>query len=118
MAKVTNMQGDKNATAEGMVRYQFSGLAPDQYEHVPDIGETYVMTVSVTCTGHMDKQTANEGIRRSVNLKVINATLGKLIPTPEEEPQLPYDEDGYGDYADEPETPAPDNVVSPFSDAR
>ena len=132
MAEVHNQQCDSQATAPGMMRYAFSGLAPDQYEHIPAIGEHYVMTVTVQCVGHLEKATANEGIRRSAQLKVVNAVLGKKVAAPDQDPNQAsiedYDDDGnsrpeFGDYdesegdyrPDEPDgdwAPPADQVVA------
>lgn len=141
MAEVHNQQGDSAATAEGMVRYAFSGKAPDQYEYLPEIGETRTMSVQVLCTAHEDKATANEGIQRIVKFKVVNAEVGTLAKSAPEDPTLFGDPDGddapneaYGDYvpsdpdgdwappadqvaaAHEGEGRAPENVHELFSD--
>ncbi|BDD81435.1 hypothetical protein TPB0596_11980 [Tsukamurella pulmonis] len=104
MAEVHNQLGDDDATPEGMYRYAFSGMAPDSYEHLPAIGEERVMQVIVRCTAHEDKETANEGLRRTAKLKVVNAEIGTLSERTPEDPTLFGDSDDdepradYGDY--------------------
>lgn len=140
MAEVHNQQGDKQATASGMSRYQFSGKAPDQYEYLPEIGEHRTMNVEVVCVAHEEKATANEGTQLIVKLKVVNAEVGKLAKSAPEDPTLFGDDDpdaepneSYGDYVAGPdedfappaadvlpdhehEGRAPENVHELFSD--
>lgn len=117
MTEVHNQQGDSEATADGMVRYAFSGKAPDQYEYLPAIGESRVMSVEVMCTAHEDKATANEGIQRIVKFKVVNAEVGSLAAKAPEDPTL-FGDDGdgpreeFGDYRPE----AGEDFVPPAAD--
>ncbi|KXP00863.1 hypothetical protein [Tsukamurella pseudospumae] len=88
MAEVHNQQGDDAATAAGFSRYQFSGKPGDQFEYTPEIGEKRVMTVTVECTAHEEKATANEGIQKIVKLKVVEAEVGSLAAKAPTDPTL------------------------------
>ena len=75
-------------------RLQFSGLSSEDFEDIPEIGEARVYTIRATCQSHTERAMANEGIRKSVNMKVDRVLSGvteKITEEPESEPTL-YDE--------------------------
>lgn len=88
-------------------RLQFSGLSAEDFEDIPEIGEQRTYTILATCQAHNERAMANEGTRKSVNMKVVRVLSGvteKINEQPESEPTL-YDEpvpdeddaDGLGD---------------------
>ncbi|MGW6376270.1 DUF7171 family protein [Rhodococcus sp. NPDC055112] len=97
-----NPNGDKG-TVEGMAKYSFMSSPPEQFEHVPTPGEQRVMSVTVECKAVMDEK-VDEGVRKHVKWKVVEAEIGsmaKRAPEKPDEPELPYgsgEGDDYGDY--------------------
>ncbi|MBT9295365.1 hypothetical protein KKP62_10360 [Rhodococcus sp. GOMB7] len=57
-------------------RLQFSGLSAEDFEDVPDIGEQRTYTILATCQSHTERAMANEGTRKSVNMKVVRVLSG------------------------------------------
>jgi hypothetical protein len=51
-------------------RIQLSGLSEESFDDPAEIGETRVFTVLARCTAHNERAMANEGVRRSVTMKV------------------------------------------------
>ncbi|KXF56170.1 hypothetical protein AXA44_02750 [Rhodococcus sp. SC4] len=75
-------------------RLQFSGLSAEDFEDIPEIGEQRTYTILATCQAHNERAMANEGTRKSVNMKVVRVLSGvtdKINEQPESEPTL-YDE--------------------------
>ena len=72
-------------------RLQFSGLSSEEFEDVPAIGEQRTYTILATCQSHNERAMANEGTRKSVNMKVVRVLSGvteKINEEPDEEPSL------------------------------
>ncbi|MBM4489452.1 hypothetical protein GS500_18095 [Rhodococcus hoagii] len=85
-------------------RLQFSGLSAEDFEDVPEIGEQRTYTIIATCQSHTERAMANEGTRKSVNMKVVRVLSGvdKSIEEPAaDEPSL-FDQPP-ADQSDEPE---------------
>lgn len=87
-------------------RLQFSGLSAEDFDDVPEIGEQRTYTIIATCQSHTERAMANEGTRKSVNMKVVRVLSGvdhSIGDEPEPEPSLfdgdPSD-DGDEDQAD------------------
>ncbi|MDV8066411.1 hypothetical protein R4P64_07835 [Rhodococcus sp. IEGM 1366] len=57
-------------------RLQFSGLSAEDFEDVPEIGEQRTYTILATCQSHTERAMANEGTRKSVNMKVVRVLSG------------------------------------------
>ncbi|NKW39047.1 hypothetical protein GS935_20210 [Rhodococcus hoagii] len=57
-------------------RLQFSGLSAEDFEDVPEIGEQRTYTIIATCQSHTERAMANEGTRKSVNMKVVRVLSG------------------------------------------
>ncbi|NKU54963.1 hypothetical protein GS881_15555 [Rhodococcus hoagii] len=88
-------------------RLQFSGLSAEDFEDVPEIGEQRTYTIIATCQSHTERAMANEGTRKSVNMKVVRVLSGvdKSIEEPAaDEPSL-FDQPP----ADEPDEPEGDD---------
>jgi hypothetical protein len=107
-----NPTGDKG-TVDGMAKYSFSGSPTDQFEHIAEVNERRVMTVTVECRAS-GKETVSDGERTHVKWKVVNAELGKKVAAPAPDPQLDYEDgdqgdgESYGDY--QPDEPAKDDT--------
>ena len=90
-------------------RLQFSGLSSEDFEDVPQIGEERTYTIIATCQSHTERAMANEGTRKSVNMKVVRVLSGvdhTIEDARDDEPNLfdsPADDDQDYD-GDEPET--------------
>ncbi|WP_156042426.1 hypothetical protein [Rhodococcus sp. UNC363MFTsu5.1] len=87
-------------------RLQFSGLSAEDFEDVPAIGEQRTYTILATCQSHNERAMANEGTRKSVNMKVVRVLSGvdhTIDDEPEEEPSL-FGSDGGSSVDDEPES--------------
>lgn len=87
-------------------RLQFSGLSAEDFEDVPQIGDQRTYTILAVCQSHTERAMANEGTRKSVNMKVVRVLSGvdeSIEDEVDEEPNLfdSTDEDGQDD---EPET--------------
>lgn len=117
-------------------RLQFSGLSAEDFEDVPDIGEQRTYTILATCQSHTERAMANEGTRKSVNMKVVRVLSGvdksiteetkpepSLFDTPEaggsdedgeagERPETgDSDTESEGNESDSDESETPSNVV-------
>ena len=57
-------------------RLQFSGLSAEDFEDIPEIGEQRTYTILATCQAHNERAMANEGTRKSVNMKVVRVLSG------------------------------------------
>lgn len=115
MAKVKNHNGEKNSTVEGMAKYSFLSSPTSQFEHVPAPGEQRVMSVTVECKSVSDEK-IDEGVRKHVKWKVIEAEIGSVAQRAPEDPQLPYESGAnaeYGDYgvAAPPSSDGPDDEI-------
>lgn len=98
-----NPNGDKG-TSEGMAVYKFAGMPIEQFELVPETGDTRVITVRVECVSVGTEQ-IKDGDRKFVKWRVVNAAIGRELPDEKpSDPTLPGmgDDDGaneaYGDY--------------------
>lgn len=72
-------------------RLQFSGLSSEDFEDVPEIGEERTYTIRARCQSHTEREMANEGTRKSVNMKVTRVLSGvssKIDEEPDQEPSL------------------------------
>lgn len=81
-------------------RLQFSGLSAEDFE-VPAIGEERTYTIIAVCQSHNERAMANEGTRKSANMKVVRVLSGvdkSIEEPPADEPSL-FDQPP----ADEPE---------------
>ncbi|NKU63866.1 DUF7171 family protein [Prescottella equi] len=56
-------------------RLQFSGLSAEDFE-VPAIGEERTYTIIAVCQSHNERAMANEGTRKSANMKVVRVLSG------------------------------------------
>lgn len=78
-------------------RLKFSGLSAEDFEDIPDIGEQRTYTVRAQCTAHTEQAMANEGTRKSVNMKVVRVMAGVTEKIREDEddgqPSM-FDSDG------------------------
>lgn len=114
-----NPNGDKG-TVEGMAKYSFQSSPPEQFEHIPTPGERRVMSVVVQCKQVIDEE-VDEGIRKHVKWKVVEAEIGtmaKRAATDSNEPELPYDGEGDGaDYGDYPADASPDESDGDTADS-
>ncbi|OZE98104.1 DUF7171 family protein [Rhodococcoides fascians] len=92
-------------------RLKFSGMSAEDFEDVPEIGEQRTYTILATCQAHTEQAMANEGTRKSVNMKVVRVLSGvtEEINKPEDPSLFDQDEDGDEptdpDEVDEPEDP-------------
>ncbi|PTR42055.1 hypothetical protein C8K38_111224 [Rhodococcus sp. OK611] len=87
-------------------RLQFSGLSAEDFEDVPEIGEERVYTIRARCQSHTEREMANEGTRKSVNMKVTRVLSGvanEIDDEPEPEPSL-FDSDDTSSVDAEPES--------------
>lgn len=87
-------------------RLQFSGLSAEDFEDVPEIGEQRTYTIIAACQSHTERAMANEGTRKSVNMKVVRVLSGvdSTIEDPaDEEPSL-FDSDDPSSVDAEPES--------------
>ncbi|ROZ49364.1 hypothetical protein EEB13_05415 [Rhodococcus sp. WS3] len=90
-------------------RLKFSGISSEDFEDIPDIGETRTFTITAQCTKHIEEQMANEGTRKIANMKIEKILIGVDKRINEEapvEPNLfdsPVEPDPEGD---EDETPS------------
>lgn len=85
-------------------RLQFSGLSAEDFEDVPEIGEQRTYTIIATCQSHTERAMANEGTRKSVNMKVVRVLSGvdkTINDESKDEPSL-FDQPP-ADQSDEPE---------------
>lgn len=85
-------------------RLQFSGLSAEDFEDVPEIGEQRTYTIIATCQSHTERAMANEGTRKSVNMKVVRVLSGvdkAINDEQKDEPSL-FDS-APADESDEPE---------------
>lgn len=92
-------------------RLQFSGLSSEDFEDVPAIGEERTYTIIAVCQSHNERAMANEGTRKSVNMKVVRVLSGvdnTINDEPEPEPSL-FDKPP----ADEPDEPEDDGEPDP-----
>lgn len=114
MAKVKNHNGASKTTTEGMAKYSFLSSPTSQFEHVPDPGEQRVMSVVVECKSVSDEK-VDEGVRKHVKWKVVEAEIGSVAKRAPEDPTLPYESGAnseYGDYGvGQPEGEGPDDEV-------
>lgn len=72
-------------------RLQFSGLSAEDFEDIPEIGEQRTYTILATCQAHNERAMANEGTRKSVNMKVVRVLSGvteKINESPADDPSL------------------------------
>lgn len=86
-------------------RLQFSGLSAEDFEDVPQIGEQRTYTIIAVCQSHTERAMANEGTRKSVNMKVVRVLSGvdeSIEDEVDEEPNLFDSADDEQD--DEPES--------------
>ncbi|WP_047888554.1 hypothetical protein [Rhodococcus sp. ARP2] len=91
-------------------RLQFSGLSAEDFEDVPEIGEQRTYTILATCQSHTERAMANEGTRKSVNMKVVRVLSGvdkSIEKEIEDQPNL-FDSapDAGGESGGEIETPS------------
>ncbi|NKR72934.1 hypothetical protein GS492_09795 [Rhodococcus hoagii] len=91
-------------------RLQFSGLSAEDFEDVPEIGEQRTYTIIATCQSHTERAMANEGTRKSVNMKVVRVLSGvdkTINDEQKDEPSLfdqpPADEPDEAEDGDEPD---------------
>lgn len=56
-------------------RVRFSGLSTEDFD-IPDIGDQCTFTIKATCTTHTEQNMADEGIRRTVTLKLDRVVEG------------------------------------------
>ncbi|NKT99796.1 hypothetical protein GS917_25210 [Rhodococcus hoagii] len=112
-------------------RLQFSGLSAEDFEDVPEIGEQRTYTIIATCQSHTERAMANEGTRKSVNMKVVRVLSGvdKSIeekdddepslfdqPAPEDSSEPEDDRDSDAELADgQHDDEAPAGGLSVFS---
>lgn len=86
-------------------RLQFSGLSAEDFE-VPAIGEERTYTIIAVCQSHNERAMANEGTRKSANMKVVRVLSGvdkTINDEQKDEPSL-FDQPP----ADEPDEPEDD----------
>ncbi|UJC77968.1 hypothetical protein D4768_09835 [Rhodococcus erythropolis] len=72
-------------------RLKFSGISSEDFEDIPDIGETRTFTITAQCTKHIEEQMANEGTRKIANMKIEKILTGvdnRINDTPPAEPSL------------------------------
>ncbi|MBM4516409.1 hypothetical protein GS432_08075 [Rhodococcus hoagii] len=84
-------------------RLQFSGLSAEDFE-VPAIGEERTYTIIAVCQSHNERAMANEGTRKSANMKVVRVLSGvdkTINDEQKDEPSL-FDQPP-ADQSDEPE---------------
>lgn len=87
-------------------RLQFSGLSAEDFE-VPAIGEERTYTIIAVCQSHNERAMANEGTRKSANMKVVRVLSGvdkTINDEQKDEPSL-FDQPP----ADEPDEPEGDD---------
>lgn len=85
-------------------RLQFSGLSAEDFE-VPAIGEERTYTIIAVCQSHNERAMANEGTRKSANMKVVRVLSGvdkTINDEQKDEPSL-FDQPPAEDDPDEPE---------------
>ena len=70
-------------------RIQLSGLSKESFDDPAEIGETRVFTVLARCTAHNERAMANEGVRRSVTMKVERVLPGVDHSIEDKEPEEP-----------------------------
>lgn len=57
-------------------RLKFSGISSEDFEDIPEIGESRVYTIRAQCTKHIEEQMANEGTRKIANMKIEKILTG------------------------------------------
>ncbi|MBM4522492.1 hypothetical protein GS462_21675 [Rhodococcus hoagii] len=90
-------------------RLQFSGLSAEDFE-VPAIGEERTYTIIAVCQSHNERAMANEGTRKSANMKVVRVLSGvdkTINDEQKDEPSL-FDQPLAGE-PDEPGEPEADD---------
>lgn len=95
-------------------RLKFSGISSEDFEDIPDIGETRTFTITAQCTKHIEEQMANEGTRKIANMKIEKILTGvdnRINDASPSEPSL-FDTPAEPDSDDESEDDeSPSNVV-------
>ena len=89
-------------------RLKFSGISSEDFEDIPDIGETRTFTITAQCTKHIEEQMANEGTRKIANMKIEKILTGvdnRINDTPPAEPSL-FDSTPSADANGDDETPS------------
>ncbi|NKV45443.1 hypothetical protein GS926_14940 [Rhodococcus hoagii] len=96
-------------------RLQFSGLSAEDFE-VPAIGEERTYTIIAVCQSHNERAMANEGTRKSANMKVVRVLSGvdkTINDEQKDEPSLfdqpPAEESDAPEGDDEPDPEATDD---------
>lgn len=96
-------------------RLKFSGISSEDFEDIPEIGESRVYTIRAQCTKHIEEQMANEGTRKIANMKIEKILTGvsEKIREDNEEPSL-FDSDPEPQ-ADDDETDSEGATVHEFN---
>ena len=70
-------------------RIKLSGLSEESFDDPAEIGEVRVFTVLASCTAHNQQSMANEGVRRSVTMKVERVLPGVDHTIEDDKPSEP-----------------------------
>lgn len=81
MSTVHTGNGTEPGTDSDMVRYNFSGSPNGLYEHMPEVGEHRVMTVTVECTSAGHKKN-RDGSYPAATWALRELTLGREVDPP------------------------------------